>query len=156
MVEFDREDEFGYAKVARRSPGEGNTPDVIIATTEPDAARRLQLLRDREVDAALKFERTKNLDLIDSLALFDSTPNSTFRVRDDKVSSASRSTWWLGYHDGRVQHLFGGARHSIHLRRRAATYGQTLKRLQQNAPWLCLGNEVRRGSKYPTRWCVDP
>lgn len=36
---------------------------------------------------------------IGDLALFYSTPNSTFRVLDDKVSSEAKNTWWLGYHD---------------------------------------------------------
>ena len=36
---------------------------------------------------------------IGDLALFHSTPNSTFRVLDDKVSSEAKNTWWLGYHD---------------------------------------------------------
>ncbi|RAL60015.1 hypothetical protein DID88_000641 [Monilinia fructigena] len=40
---------------------------------------------------------------IGDLALFDSSPHSTFRVLDDKISRNSKGVWWQGYQDDAVQ-----------------------------------------------------
>ncbi|GKT89568.1 ABC-type dipeptide transport periplasmic component [Colletotrichum tofieldiae] len=288
VVEFERKDGIGRAKLQRLNPSRHSNPHIIIASTEPSAARRLQMLRAGEVDAALNLERVENFDILDfddslkwgrvtstlsaiyylnciegiftspevrlaanlaidnealvkevyhgfalpsativspfhlgfpesqlkpipydpakardllkglntsaplvlrtptympehalkiskfvasslravgfevevkvetdrpeyarqiglqkqigSLALFDSTPNSTFRVLDDKISSASHATWWLGYHDGEVQRLIHEARNKVDYEDRATAYAQTLKRLQENPPWLFIAH----------------
>lgn len=77
---------------------------------------------------------------IGDLALFDSTPNSTFRVLDDKISSESHNTWWLGYHDEEVQRLFGEARQNVNRDDRAHGYAKCLRRLQENPPWLYIAH----------------
>ncbi|GKT40235.1 glutathione-binding protein GsiB [Colletotrichum spaethianum] len=288
VIEFERQDGLGKAKLQRLNPNRQNTPHIIIASTEPSAAKRLQLLRDGEVDAALNLERVESFDLLNfddsvkwgrvtstlsaiyylnctegiftspnarlaanlaidnealvkevyrgfaspsativspfhlgfpkselepipyeparardllkgldtstslvlrtptympehaqkisdfvasslraiglkveievetnrpeyarqiglqkqigSLALFDSTPNSTFRVLDDKVSSSSHATWWLGYHDDEVQRLIHEARNMVEYDDRATVYAKTLKRLQENPPWLYIAH----------------
>ncbi|WYZ42724.1 hypothetical protein EsH8_VI_000423 [Colletotrichum jinshuiense] len=288
VVEFEREEGIGKAKLQRLDPSRHNAPHIIIATMEPNAANRLEQLRSGEVDAALNLERVENLDLLNfdaslqwgrvtstlsaiyylnctegiftspkarlaanlaldnvalvrevyhgfalpsativspfhlgfpeselspipydpdrarellkgldtstplvlrtpiympehaqkissfvasslraigfdvevkvesnrpeyarqiglqkqigSLALFDSTPNSTFRVLDDKISSTSHATWWLGYHDDEVQRLFHEARNKTDYESRAAAYAETLKRLHENPPWLYVAH----------------
>ncbi|KZL63604.1 abc-type dipeptide transport periplasmic component [Colletotrichum incanum] len=288
VIEFERKDGIGRAKLQRLNPSRHNNPHIIIASTEPNAAKRLQMLRTGEVDAALNLERVENFDILDfdaslkwgrvtstlsaiyylncidgvftspevrlaanlaidnvalvkevyhgfalpsativspfhlgfpesqlkpipydpakardllkgldistplvlrtptympehalkiskfvasslravglevevkvetnrpeyarqiglqkqigSLALFDSTPNSTFRVLDDKISSSSRATWWLGYHDGEVQRLIHEARNKVNYEDRATAYAETLKRLQKNPPWLFIAH----------------
>lgn len=288
VVEFEREEGIGRAKLQRLDPTRHNAPHIIIATMEPNAANRLEQLRSGEVDAALNLERVENLDLLNfdaslqwgrvtstlsaiyylnctegiftspkarlaanlaldnvalvrevyhgfalpsativspfhlgfpeselspipydpdrarellkgldtstplvlrtpiympehaqkissfvasslraigfdvevkvesnrpeyarqiglqkqigSLALFDSTPNSTFRVLDDKISSTSHATWWLGYHDDEVQRLFHEARNKTDYESRAAAYAETLKRLHENPPWLYVAH----------------
>lgn len=77
---------------------------------------------------------------IGSLALFDSTPNSTFRVLDDKISSASHATWWLGYHDEETQRLFRDSRKQVEYEDRADAYAKVLRRLQENPPWLYIAH----------------
>lgn len=64
VVEFDREGGVGRAELRRLSRGEGNAPHIIIATSEPSAAERLQLLQSGEVDAAINLERAEDLSLI--------------------------------------------------------------------------------------------
>ena len=288
VVEFQRKDGIGRATLERLNPTRQNIPHAILAIHEPDAAKRLQLLRDGEVDAALNLERAEDLNLINfdsslrwgrltstlsviyylnctegiftspearlaanlaidnaalvkevyhglalpsttivspahvgfpeselqpipydpkrarkllegldtttplilrtptympehaqkissfvanslrkvgfevevkvetnrpeyarsigfhkrigSLALFDSTPNSTFRVLDDKISSVSHATWWLGYHDDETQHLFEEARRQTDYKSRAHAYAKVLRRLQQNPPWLYIAH----------------
>ncbi|KAL2822174.1 hypothetical protein BDW59DRAFT_173975 [Aspergillus cavernicola] len=92
---------------------------IEVETNRPEYARSIGLRKQ-----------------IGDLALFDSTPNSTFRVLDDKISSESRNTWWLGYHDAEVQGLFAEARKKVGDSERAEAYAKCLKRLQENPPWL--------------------
>lgn len=81
VVEFERENGVGRAKLERLSPTRQNTPHTIVAIHEPDAAKRLQLLRDGEVDAALNLERAEDLDLINfDSSLRWSRPTSTLSV----------------------------------------------------------------------------
>lgn len=288
VVEFEREGGIGRATLERLGPARQNIPHAIVAIHERDAAKRLQMLRDGEVDASLNLERAEDLDLVDfdsslrwgrltstlsviyylnctkgvftspearlaanlavdntalvkevyhglalpsativspahlgfpqsrlapipydptrarellegldtttplilrtptympehaekissfvarslrevgfdvevkvetdrpkyarsigfhkhigSLALFDSTPNSTFRVLDDKISSASHATWWLGYHDDETQSLFQEARRKIDYEDRAHVYAKVLRRVQENPPWLYIAH----------------
>ncbi|KAK1671243.1 hypothetical protein BDP55DRAFT_560944 [Colletotrichum godetiae] len=97
--------------------------EIKVETNRPEYARQIGLKKE-----------------IGSLALFDSTPNSTFRVLDDKISSSSHATWWLGYHDAEVQNLFHDARNKIGYEDRAVAYARTLRRLQENPPWLYIGH----------------
>lgn len=97
----------------------GLTVDVEVETDRPEYARSIGLRKQ-----------------IGDLALFDSTPNSTFRVLDDKISSESRNTWWLGYHDDRAQKLIRGARNAVEDGERRAAYAKCLERLRENPPWL--------------------
>ncbi|KAK1987052.1 hypothetical protein LZ30DRAFT_580773 [Colletotrichum cereale] len=288
VVEFERKDGIGRAKLQRLNPNRHTNPHIIIASTEPNAAKRLQLLRSGEVDAALNLERVEDFELLNfdeslrwgrvtstlsaiyylnctegiftspevrlaanlaidnealvkevyhgfalpsativspfhlgfpeaklkpipyepararsllegldmrtplvlrtptympehaekisnfvasslravgfevevkvetnrpeyarqtglqkqigSLALFDSTPNSTFRVLDDKISSSSHATWWLGYHDDEVQQLIHEARNKVDYEARATWYAKTLEKLQENPPWLYIAH----------------
>jgi peptide/nickel transport system substrate-binding protein len=77
---------------------------------------------------------------VGDLALFDSTPNTTFRVLDDKISSANNATWWLGYQDDEFQRLFAKARTEPIGHDRAQAYAACLKRVQQNPPWLYVAH----------------
>ena len=101
----------------------GLTVEVQVETNRPDYARSIGLRKQ-----------------IGDLALFDSTPNSTFRVLDDKISSESRNTWWLGYHDEEVQALFHDARNEVEDDKRRLTYAKCLTRLQKNPPWLYIAH----------------
>jgi peptide/nickel transport system substrate-binding protein len=88
---------------------------------------------------------------IGDLAIFDSSPHSTFRVLDDKISSAQRAVWWQGYHDDEVQALIAAANDALAPAARAAAYGACLRRLRQNPPWLYLVHPIalaaaRRGA----------
>ncbi|BCS17497.1 uncharacterized protein APUU_10325S [Aspergillus puulaauensis] len=101
----------------------GFTVSIEIETNRPEYARSIGLRKQ-----------------IGDLALFDSTPNSTFRVLDDKVSSEARNTWWLGYHDEEVQRLFGDAKRKIHYEERARAYAKCLRRVQEDPPWLFVAH----------------
>lgn len=79
---------------------------------------------------------------IGDLSIFDSSPHSTFRVLDDKISSSSQAVWWQGYHDPQVQELIGAANRAVAPAEREAAYAACLRRLNENPPWLYLVNPI--------------
>lgn len=79
---------------------------------------------------------------IGDLAIFNSSPHSTFRVLDDKISSVSQAIWWQGYHDSKVQKLISAASHSVAPAEREVAYAACLRRLNENPPWLYLVNPI--------------
>lgn len=101
----------------------GLTVSIQVEPNRPEYARSIGLRKQ-----------------IGDLALFDSTPNSTFRVLDDKISSESRNTWWLGYHDDAVQELIRGARSTVEDGARREAYARCLERLRENPPWLYVAH----------------
>jgi peptide/nickel transport system substrate-binding protein len=72
------------------------------------------------------------------LAIFDSSPHSSFRVLDDKISSQSRAIWWQGVEDTAADALFETARRTVPLEPRAQAYGAALRHLHKAPPWLYL------------------
>ncbi|KAH6674798.1 hypothetical protein B0J14DRAFT_22253 [Halenospora varia] len=79
---------------------------------------------------------------IGDLALFDSSPHSTYRVLDDKISSVTRAVWWQGYHDTEVDRLMKIANDTVLDEDRQDAYGRVLERLRQNPPWLYLVHPI--------------
>lgn len=75
-------------------------------------------------------------------AIFDSSPHSTFRVLDDKISGLSRAVWWQGVSDPQVDTGFDAARHLTDTAARASAYGGLLRRLQEAPPWAYLFHPV--------------
>ena len=86
---------------------------------------------------------------IGDLAIFDSSPHSTFRVLDDKVSSAQRAVWWQGYHDDQVQALIAAANAAVDAGAREAAYAACLRRLHANPPWLYVAHPVALAASRP-------
>ncbi len=72
------------------------------------------------------------------MAIFDSSPHSTFRVLDDKISSASQGVWWQGFDDAETQRLIAAANRAVEDEAREAAYGAVLRRTRENPPWLYL------------------
>ena len=75
-------------------------------------------------------------------AIFDSSPHSTFRILDDKISSTTRGVWWQGYDDPAVEASFTAARHALGDERRAAAYARCLVQLHRDPPWLYLFHPI--------------
>ena len=79
---------------------------------------------------------------IGDLAIFDSSPHSSFRVLDDKISSLSRGVWWQGIEDARADALFETARREILVKQRALAYGALLRHLHEAPHWLYLFHPI--------------
>ena len=76
------------------------------------------------------------------VAIFDSSPHSTYRILNDKISSATKAVWWQGHDDQQLEALIRAANHSVPDAARAVAYGRCLARLNANPPWLYLFHPV--------------
>ena len=112
------------AHVAASLRDVGFTVDVETEHDRPEYARQVGAKR------------------IGDLAIFDSSPQSTFRVLDDKVSSRSRAVWWQGYDDPQADDLIAAAGAAVTPGEREAAYARCLARLRANPPWLYLVHPV--------------
>lgn len=79
---------------------------------------------------------------IGDMALFDSSPHSTYRVLDDKISSMTKAVWWQGFQDVEADQLIRTAGEAVEEEKRQEAYSACLKRLQANPPWLYLVHPV--------------
>lgn len=86
---------------------------------------------------------------IGDMAIFDSSPHSTFRVLNDKISSAVRGQWWQGHDDPELEPLIATANTTMDHAARAEAYGRCLRRLQQNPPWLYLFHPIEAFAARP-------
>lgn len=75
-------------------------------------------------------------------AIFDSSPHSSFRILNDKVSSAVRGTWWQGYENPAVEAAIAAANRSLGDVQRADAYARCLVELQRDPPWLYLFHPI--------------
>jgi peptide/nickel transport system substrate-binding protein len=76
------------------------------------------------------------------MAIFDSSPHSTYRILNDKISSATKAVWWQGYDDAQIEALIKAANSSVTDAERGAAYARCLIRLQENPPWLYLVHPI--------------
>lgn len=110
---------------------------VAVALEQIGFHVRIETEHDRP-----EYARQVGRKAIGDLAIFDSSPHSTFRVLDDKISSASQAVWWQGYHDAKVQDLIAAAKAAVSYQDREAAYGACLRRLNENPPWLYLVHPI--------------
>jgi peptide/nickel transport system substrate-binding protein len=79
---------------------------------------------------------------IADMAIFDSSPHSTYRVLSDKISSRVKGLWWQGHDDPELEPLIEQANRTLDDAARAAAYARCLRRLHENPPWLYLLHPV--------------
>lgn len=102
----------------------------------------LRVVVEVEADRAAYARQVGLEKNIGDLALFDSSPHSTFRVLDDKISSVTRAVWWQGYEDEKVDQLVREANRAVEDVDRQNKYMLALERLRENPPWLYLVHPV--------------
>ncbi|WHA43789.1 ABC transporter substrate-binding protein [Agrobacterium larrymoorei] len=76
------------------------------------------------------------------MAIFDSSPHSTYRILNDKISSATKAVWWQGYDDDETEALIVAANNAVEDADREQAYAHCLTRLHQNPPWLYLVHPI--------------
>ncbi|RVT86943.1 peptide ABC transporter substrate-binding protein [Rhodobacteraceae bacterium CCMM004] len=143
------------ALIAAAGHGDGLTLTVDCPTRLPDEAERLtaaladqlaavgialdvRLHEDREAYAHMV--RRKE---IGDMAVFDSSPLSTFRVLYEKIDSRIAGAWWQGYANADVEALIDVGRRTPDDAARAALWRRAYGLLQDDPPWLTLYNPFR-------------
>ena len=124
---------------------------LVIPDRAPQVARLIQEQLGRlglrvhieeETDRP-KYARDTSRKRIGHLALFDSSPLSTYRVLREKVSSRVEGTWWQGVRDRGADERIEAAHLSIGGEARQDAYNRCLTWLQANPHWLYLYHPVK-------------
>jgi peptide/nickel transport system substrate-binding protein len=141
---------------ARRLLDRTTPRDITIRTPEymPERARQIseavaEALRQIGLDVRLdvqsdrpEYAREVGRKQIGDMAIFDSSPQSTYRVLNDKISSRVKGVWWQGYDDAEVETLIEAANGAVSDDQRERNYGRCLARLHANPPWLYLFHPI--------------
>lgn len=144
------------------------TDEIVIRTPDrmPDKAHQIAaFVRDALCGLGLptrielqgdrpEYAREVGRGRIGDVALFDSTPHSTFRVLNDKISSTVRGVWWQGYRDAEIERLIRAANAAVDREALEAAYGRCLARLRDNPPWLYLFHPVETLAASPRATAV--
>lgn len=113
------------------------TEQVLHALQAVGLRGRIEVQQDRP-----EYARQIGRKHMGDVAIFDSSPHSTFRVLNDKISSQVRGSWWQGHDDPQLEPLILQANRCLDARQRADTYGRCLRQLNHNPPWLYLFHPV--------------
>ncbi len=116
-------------------------PDEAAALTDAVARQLAQVgvtfRIHAEPDRARYANRVRQKDIHD-MALFDSSPLSTFRVLVEKIDSRFRGSWWQGYANPEVERVLDEARRTVDEASRRRLYNAAFVQLQLDPPWLYL------------------
>ncbi len=147
----------------------GGSREIILRTPETMPERAPEISRFvAEALTAVGFEVAIEMETnrpdyarqvarkeIGDLALFDSSPHSTFRVLNDKISSVTRAIWWQGYDNPGVERLIRVANAAVDAPARGGAYAACLRALQEDPPWLYLVHPVNLMAARPDVPGVD-
>lgn len=103
----------------------------------------------RRVGIHSKINITKNREIfahkvrkkeIGDMCCFDSTPLSTYRILQEKISSKFMGAWWQGYSNNKIENLITEARRTINDKEREELYRHCFRIIHEDPPWLFLYN----------------
>lgn len=124
---------------------------LVIPDRAPQVAEKIQeqlsrigiRVRIEEETDRPKYALDTSRKRIGHIALFDSSPLSTYRVLQEKISSQTQGLWWQGVTDRKADQLIGSAHLSVEHGQRSETYSNCLSWLHQNPHWLYLYHPVK-------------
>jgi peptide/nickel transport system substrate-binding protein len=135
-----------------------DVPDKLLLRTplvSPDRALRVSRLVQQQlswiglsVEVEVESDRPKyardvSEKRIGDMAVFDSSPLSTYRVLQEKISSEKQGLWWQGVAEEEADRLIEAARRTVSREQRRASYERCLRWLHHNPPWLYLYHPTR-------------
>jgi peptide/nickel transport system substrate-binding protein len=82
-------------------------------------------------------------------AIFDSSPHSTYRVLNEKISSKVRGTWWQGVEDSPLAAQIESVSSILTRKARETGYRQILSYLHGTPPWLFLYHPITQCAYLP-------
>lgn len=98
---------------------------------------RIDVVEDR-----FDYARQVGARQIGHMAMFDSTPHSTYRILREKVSSHHKWMWWQGVVDEQANNLINVAHEAYQPDLRQKAYERVLTHLNQCPVWLYLYNPI--------------
>jgi peptide/nickel transport system substrate-binding protein len=143
------------ALLAEAGHPDGLTLGVSCPTRLPDEAVRLtDVLGGQLAQIGVTLDVTYHEDReayahmvrrkeIRDLAVFDSSPLSTYRVLVEKLDARVRGSWWEGYHNSQVEALIDLGRACTDDPARAAIYAEAYEVMLNDPAWLTLYNPIR-------------
>ena len=117
-------------------------PQVAAMIQEQLSRIGIRVRIGREADRP-KYAMDTSQKRIGHLALFDSSPLSTYRVLQEKISSQTQGLWWQGVKDSKADQLIGAAHLSVDNNKRREAYSRCLSWLHENPHWLYLYHPVK-------------
>ena len=112
-------------------------PQVALLIRQQLARIGIRVRIDEETDRP-KYARDVSQKRIHHMALFDSSPLSTYRVLREKVSSEVQGLWWQGVRDSTADQLIKAATQPVDEAQRQTAYARCLSWLHENPHWLYL------------------
>lgn len=133
----------GPAEITLRTPlyMPERAPEISAFVAEALGAVGLSLTIETETDRP-EYARQVGRKAIGDMAIFDSSPQSTYRVLNDKISSVTKAVWWQGYDDAETERLIAAANRAVADPDREAAYAACLRRLNAAPPWLYLMHPI--------------
>jgi peptide/nickel transport system substrate-binding protein len=122
-------------------------PDEAEALTASLAAQLVRIgitLDVRTYDDREAYAHMVRKKQIGDMAVFDSSPLSTFRVIYEKLDARVAGAWWQGYENLKVHGFLDKARKTPDDTARAQIYREAYKEISRDPPWLFLYNPIRR------------
>ncbi len=128
----------------------GLTITVDIPTTMPDEARALaRYMVEQYPLAGIQVTIREHTDRvayaymvrdkqIGDLCLFDSSPQSTYRVLREKLHSGVAGPWWQGYANAEVDRLTDESRSTVDEQARTRLFQHAFTITRDDAPWVYL------------------
>ena len=109
----------------------GVAVDVEVVEDRPEYARQVGARR------------------IGHLAIFDSTPHSTYRVLQEKITSRNPGTWWQGVTDQQADDLIEAVSQAVDPEEGLQGFAACLSWLHESPPWLYLYHPTQRYALRP-------
>lgn len=129
---------------------EGIALTVDLPTTMPDEARDLaRFMAEQYPLAGISVTLREHADRsayaymvrdkqIGDLCLFDSSPQSTYRVLREKFHAGVAGPWWQGYANATIDHLTDQSRAIMDEDERAVLFQRAFRIIRDDAPWVFL------------------
>ena len=133
----------GRGSIVMRTPLTMPPKSQAVTAMVADMLRRIgvEVRIDTETDRPA-YARQLGAKQMGDAAIFDSSPHSSFRILNDKISSTVRGTWWQGYDNATVEAAIVRANASLGEVERGLAYGRCLAELHRDPPWLYLFHPV--------------
>jgi peptide/nickel transport system substrate-binding protein len=85
-----------------------------------------------------QYARDVGTKQVGHMAIFDSSPHSSFRVLQEKISSKVKGVWWQGVADEKADDLIDAAHRTVDPTDREMAYARCLSWLHESPHWLYL------------------